>query len=102
MTNNPPSVYVFILSDYQEDGAEHVVATLDRNDLMTMIDANWPQDTLETEDKNSWVNQAKTELTKLLTSSSDEDLAEGDGKYDLHNGWGGMQLHVRKLYRPST
>jgi hypothetical protein len=80
--------YVYILSDYEEHGAEHVVATLDRSKLMDLVDINWPE-------VDEWNTKAKAGLAANL-DLGDEILADrpdGDG-WNCHKGWGGMQLHV--------
>jgi hypothetical protein len=86
-----PRAYVYILSDYSEYGADHVVATLDRTTLMDLVDVNWPE-------VDEWNTKAKAGLAAVL-EQDDVTLAnriDGDG-WDCHQGWGGMQLHVVAL-----
>ncbi len=91
--------YVYILSDYEEYGATNVVATLERDLLDRLIDENWPDGPRPTfgdqEHLAKWRDRARSKL-RLLLEQSDAQLAQPDG-HDLHNGWGGMQLHVVKL-----
>jgi hypothetical protein len=99
--------YVYMLSDYDEHGSENCAATLDRNRLLSMIDENWPKIDFNSrpayasnpqfyaDRQLQWMEQAKASLTKLL-DQTDEDLAQGSG-HNLHDGWGGAQLHVIKL-----
>ncbi len=83
------SRYVYILSTYDEYGAEDVVATLDRDRLVHLCDIHWAEAF-----KTS--AEGHDELVKLLAEKTDETLANGDG-WNLHLGWGGVQLHVVKL-----
>ena len=84
--------YVFILSTYGEHGAEDVVATLDRRNLISMVDVNWPDTNPE------WNAEAKTKLAAYL-EKPDAALASGIGMR-CHVGWGGTQLHVVELNNP--
>lgn len=79
---------VYILSDYEEHGAENVCATLDRGLLIALLRRNWPDPTAE-----AWRNEAERSLHALL-QQTDEDLV---GEHNLHDGWGGVQLHVVRL-----
>ena len=91
---------VYILSEYEEHGAEKVTATLDRSCLMNVIDQNWPYQEKEGEWKGQrqiykdWITEAKDHL-KVLLQKSDEELVGGG--WECHDGWGGMQLHVIEL-----
>lgn len=109
--------YVYILSDHEDYGAEHVTATLDRSKLVGMLDANWPHApktrvvivgrnkdrTAIWKEVPGFVEKAKAELAKII-HLTDEELAEkcGERSISLHwGGWGGIQLHVVKLVAPS-
>ena len=85
--------YVYILSDYEECGAENVCATLDRSKLLGLVDENWPDRSLVHED---WIAKMKAGLENLLLSHSDGVLVTHGG-WNCSDGWGGMQLHVVEL-----
>ena len=74
---------VYILSDYEEDGAEHVSATLDKEKLPEMLD------------KLGYGKrpEAKEKLAALLEK---DELLTRHGK-DLESGWGGSMLHIVEL-----
>lgn len=94
---------IFILSDYEEDGADNVIVVDNRDDLFAAIDENWPVNdngTRQSADTSAWKERAKERLRELLANMSDEQLSENSGKHNLHKGWGGIQLHVRKIYSP--
>ena len=82
--------HVYILSDYEEHGANNVTATLDRGKLPAMVDANWPPG-----DTPDWNAKAKAGLAKLL-ERPDEELAGPNG-HNATDGWGGLMLHVVEL-----
>lgn len=90
---------VYILSTYEENGAEDVTATLDRSCLLDMIDQNWFYEEIKgsyekrKQRHEEWITEAKDNL-KILLRKSDEELV---GVWDCHDGWGGMQLHVVRL-----
>ncbi len=75
--------YVYLLSDYNEYGSEHVHATLDRSALIAIMKKHWP----------GW----KTELLEELLKRPDSELDDEGGSINLDQGWGGVQLHVVKL-----
>lgn len=88
--------FVYILSTYGEYGAENVCATLDPTKLAGFIDQKWP-DTKFAEswppvDSQRWRQVAKIKLVEVLNAPP----APIDG-HDLHDGWGGLQLHVVPL-----
>lgn len=83
--------YVYMLSDYGEDGAENVTATLDRSRLLALADENWPDEKLQ-----AWRDRGKMGLAQHL-ERSDAELAEERDGWNCHFGWGGMQLHVIEL-----
>lgn len=86
-------MYVYILSNHGEGGAEEVHATLGRAGLSHMLERLLPG---YREDNQS---EARKELA-LLLDKSDEELSDSDrcrhGR-ELMTGWGGIQLHVVKL-----
>lgn len=93
--------YVYILSDYEEDGAENVTATLDRHALMSMVENNWPvhgEDEIVRDIISRCVNEAKVGLAEIL-AKTDEELSGKRSGWDCQSGWGGIQLHVVKLVR---
>ena len=82
--------YVYILSDYEEHGAENVVATLDCKKLVSLIDENWSKE--QGEYANDWKARAKSKLNEVLTHT--EEILVKRTPWNLHDGWGGIQLHV--------
>lgn len=74
--------YIYLLSDYEEHGSEHMVATLDRDKLFGLIE-------------NQWGAYNIPGLQELL-KKPDEELDRGCG-WNCPPGWGGPQLHVVKL-----
>lgn len=91
-------MYVYILSDYGEYGAENVTATLDRSKLMALIPENWPHDDkyFQAQYRDEWISAARLGLAKHLTNT-DEELSAKQTGWECHSGWGGVQLHVVKL-----
>jgi hypothetical protein len=87
---------VYILSDHNESGAEHVVATLDPSKLPEMIERNWPNTSFnkawKDEQRAAWLAEAIAALTEI-------DLIEisAERGKPLHDGWGGIQLHIVEL-----
>jgi len=78
--------FVYMLSIYEEDGAEEPTATLDRTKLVGMLTGNWP---------DAGKEEYAAALTELL-KKPDEELCRRYG-INLGRGWGGLQLHVIKL-----
>jgi hypothetical protein len=76
--------FVYILSTYQENGAENVIATLDRTKLHGLL--------------TSYFKPLAHEHERLaeLMAGNDDELSKTDGHY-LSNGWGGIELHVVEL-----
>jgi hypothetical protein len=87
--------YVYILSDYEEHGAENVCATLDRGRLHQLVDKNWPPPHNSTASKE-WTAEAHAGLEEHL-KKSDDVLSSKTSGWNCHSGWGGMQLHVVEL-----
>lgn len=94
--------YVYILSDYEEDGSRNVFATLDRAALPAMLDAM-----LDRFRKNNpnllHIDEDIGGLHKLLLQSDEElsRLSDGDigpHGHNLTRGWGGIQLHVVRIW----
>ena len=95
--------YVYLLSTYDEYGAENVIATLDRDklpELLKRITAMWP-DPEKTYEVNLRGDGDRGRGLKAILTDTDEKLAEITGHKDVgpdgHNltfGWGGVQLHV--------
>jgi hypothetical protein len=81
--------YVYVLSDYEEHGAENVCATLDRSILHRLLDRNWPG-------SPEWAVEAHAGLEEHLKKADDVLSARTSG-WNCHSGWGGMQLHVVEL-----
>lgn len=89
---------VYMLSTYGEDGAENVRATLDRDNLIGMINgwdmgkSRWPADDLA-----KWKAEAVEGLAKAL-AALDANPTQGSAEgTNLQSGWGGMQIHVVEL-----
>jgi hypothetical protein len=80
---------VYIISTYDEYGAENVVATLDKSRVPLMLEENWPSEGPQKSEDLAC-------LVKILLKPDVELLARRDG-YNLSKGWGGFQLHVVKL-----
>ena len=85
--------FVYILSDYGEHGAQNVVATLDRSNLVELLKRNWPEPVKW--DGTERPGHGADDISGLeeLLEASDEDLRAADGA-NLTEGWGGIQLHV--------
>jgi len=81
--------FIYILSDYDEYGAQNVVATLDRAHLPALVEENWAEATA------AWRDKAKASVAALL-AKPDEELSSPDG-HKCHDGWGGVMLHVVPL-----
>jgi hypothetical protein len=79
---------VYILSTHEEHGAYHVVATLDRDKIIPLIQEKFT-DLFDNEAISEAVNTAN-ELLKL----PDPEKGEVGG---LNKKWGGIQLHVVDL-----
>lgn len=79
---------VYLLSLYGENGAEEVVATLDKSKVETMlvVHNHWSQCT------EPYKEACLNRLRELL--ASDELLPDG---CDLGDGWGGFELHIVEL-----
>ena len=79
---------VYILSVYEEYGAEQVKATLDPTKLSAML----------REFRHPWKDQP-VEVPESVFEALTEVLAEDrlvDGR-NLSEGWGGWQLHIVEL-----
>lgn len=83
------ATYVYVLSNYGEDGAEEVQATFDRASLPALLEKRLPNYDPENQ------SDAHEKLAQLLRKT-DEELASGAG-HNLMSGWGGEQLHVVML-----
>lgn len=85
--------YVYTLSNYREDGAEQMIATLVRENLPTLLESRLHQY------REFDAQEARESLVRLL-QKSDEELSRGEWEGNGHNlmkGWGGEQLHVVEL-----
>lgn len=85
--------YVYLIGDHDEHGTEHVVATLNRDSLPTLL-GDW----LANDQERDWKphkEEAATTLVGLL-AKSDAELA-GDYPHELIDHWGGPVLHVVAL-----
>jgi len=93
---------VYILSEYEEQGAEKVTATLDKSRLVDMLEENWPlekeyafQRQVSKEEHEEWIVPYREALKELM-QKPDEELISGAGQ-NLCEGWGGLMLHVVRL-----
>lgn len=82
---------VYILSTYDEHGAENVRATIDKNEVADIAAKMY----LELWKCNAGRDRSEefTKLSELL----DADVLSGKNGTDLADGWGGMQLHIVEL-----
>ena len=93
---------VYILSEYEEQGAEKVTATLNKSRLIDVLEENWPlkkkyafQRQISKEEHEEWIAPYREALKELM-QKPDEELISGSGQ-DLCEGWGGLMLHVVRL-----
>ena len=84
------SVKVYILSTYQEHGAEQVKATLDPSKLPDMIR------TFKNE-HGPWKGEPWPVEEVELKRLADAIAKDEPGEYGLSDGWGGYQLHIVEL-----
>lgn len=84
--------YVYILSDYEEDGAENVCATLDRSKVIAMFEKYFPGDHVARTD------QTRPGLESLLLKT-DSELSSRYYGWDCTPHWGGVQLHVVEMFK---
>ncbi len=101
---------VYMLYDYDEDGSERLVATLDRSRLPQMLEAGWGLSKLMMDDSKYVTSEARTKDTDrwtaycaecsatlmALLAKPDDELADG-GQHNLAVGWGGVCLRVVEL-----
>jgi len=84
-------VKVYIISDYAEDGAEGVHATLNKNEVINIWDRKYKSYhngvILDKYIKN--YEEEKKKLLQLI----EEDEINMDG-YNIGAGWGGTMLHI--------
>ena len=78
----PKTMKAYILSDYNEHGAENVVATLDKTKVMELMKSNF-----------QWVNQEDIDKLEYYLEI---DKPSKDAN-NLAVGWGGIQLHIIEL-----
>ena len=96
--------FVYIIYDYEEQGAENVHATLDRAKLPELLEAAMRA---EYEYANpafrndAWrtqiLSESRNELNKLLGRTDEELLADDDGRHNLNLDWGGWVLQIVRL-----
>lgn len=86
---------VYTLSIHNEDGAEELVATLDKTKLHQMCKDNYHNVKSEwSEETKKYISQNnKDELDKLTKVLEKDEL----GKYNISKGWGGIQVHIVEL-----
>lgn len=99
--------YAYMLSDYDEHGAEDVHITLDRSHIVTMLQDRFSEMMVSPPVWARENERVKTVWRERITESSvealnglAEALAQDDAKlaeqqkHNLQKGWGGVQLHV--------
>lgn len=99
------TLYVYILSTYDEYGAEHVSATLNRAALIDMLRRIYGYDADATTCAKlaTLLLKQDNELatpdgwSKWIDNKSVEQPPYGVRGYNLSDGWGGMMLHVIPL-----
>ena len=84
---------VYILSVYEEHGAEEVVATLDKSHVEIMMDKYFSTCGLDETDGPK-LGEFRATPRETLRRVLKEDTT---GKFNLQDGWGGIQLHVVEL-----
>ena len=93
---------IYILSEHDEHGAENLGATMERSRLVDLVDHLWSDPPgvhpNKLERHHDWVARAKKGLTALLEGKSDGTLMARRHGWNCHDGWGGMQLHVSRIY----
>lgn len=81
---------IFMISTYDEYGAEDVRVYSKRDTIITSIIKH-----------PCFVPQAEEALRALFDKYNDQELydylEQGHASYELGNGWGGLQLHVLSL-----
>ena len=77
---------VYILSTYEEYGANHVTATTDPDELPSMVDAY----------RGELGHDPAHELEMLRRLEERGYPIEANG-YELSDGWGGLQIHIVEL-----
>ena len=82
---------VYILSTYEEHGAERVQATLDKAKLSEMLELYTIEDTSSSTDTCTEITTEKKRLQEILNTT------EEAGSYDLSEGWGGIKLDIAEL-----
>jgi len=82
---------VYILGDYGEYGAENVVATLEKSEVMALAEENYGGFM----DRPQYASGHPT-MRETLTDLLGEDKAVREGT-DLCFGWGGPQLYIIEL-----
>ena len=83
------SQYVYTLSDYEDDGAENMVATLNRRSLPRLLDQFLSYRA---------ANIARGVYFKNLETILSENDADNLGMNELAPGWWGtIQLHIVEL-----
>lgn len=84
--------YVYILADYDEYGLEQSVATLNCDSLIEFLDRF----------QERYAGNNRAEATKRLSALLEPGGNILVGRYNLMNGWGGVQLYVIELSESGT
>lgn len=79
--------YVYVLADHGEYGLEENVATLDRDSLPALLERF----------QDGYAEKNKAEASKRLDVLCEPGGELLGGRYNLMDGWGGVQLYVIQL-----
>lgn len=99
------TAYVYMLSTYQENGAEDPIVTYNRQQVLNMFEYNYGVTKYQSYGKGDTErdklietnHQHELEKLALCLLKSDEELCQPDG-HDLSDGWGGIMFHVVKVF----
>lgn len=100
------TAYAYMLSTYEEHGAEEPIIILNRAKIIAMFmkvaepTQNKHYQNANQYFKDRYVKQYKEDLESLslLLLNPDEELSNGYGHNLGSGGWGGWQFHVIKIY----
>ncbi len=87
--------YIYMLYDYQEHGPESIIATLDKDLVLSIFDKKWPPNSDLCPVRADDYEKVRNTLIQYLLETND-DLVKYEG-VRLSDGWGGVVLHVLVL-----
>lgn len=88
---------IYMLSAYAEAGSEGVVATANRLEVEDLLDKYFNQYALDAE--NIHLGNGEYISTRERLRRSLVEDKESRQPINLSAGWGGIQLHIIKLYK---